>query len=79
MISQYVDEALRSAHYDLLEDGTFCGEIERLRGVIAVGETLEECRNQLTEIVEEWILVRVSRGLAVPSLGRIAIRVKKAG
>ena len=70
MIRQYVEEALRNARYDKLEDGTFYGEVQRLRGVVATGETLEECRNQLAEVIEEWVVVRVARGLAVPPLGR---------
>lgn len=78
MIRQYVDEALRRARYDKLEDGTFCGEVRGLRGVLAIGNTLEECRNQLGEVVEEWVLVRVAKGLVVPPLGRIAVKVKKA-
>lgn len=79
MIRQYVEEALQSARYDKLEDGTFYGEVPRLRGVLVTAETLEECRNQLAEVVEEWVLVRVAKGLAVPSFGRIGVRVKKAG
>lgn len=79
MIRQYVEEALQSARYDKLEDGTFYGEVPRLRGVLVTAEKLEECRNQLAEVVEEWVLVRVAKGLAVPSFGRIGVRVKKAG
>ena len=79
MIRQYVDEALRGARYDKLKDGTFYGEVPRLRGVLAAGETLEECRNQLAEVVEEWVLVRVAKSLSVPPLGKIAVKVKKAG
>jgi len=79
MIRQYVEQALRNARYDKFEDGTFCGEVPRLRGVLATGKTLEECRNQLTEVIEEWVLVRVARGLAVPPLGRVEVRVKKVG
>ena len=67
MIRQYVDEALRSARYDKLEDGTFYGEVPRLRGVLATAETLEECRSQLAEVVEEWVLIRVARRLPVPA------------
>lgn len=78
MIRQYVEEALRGARYDKLEDGTFCGEVPRLRGVLATGETLEECRNQLSEVVEEWVLVRVAKGLPVPTLGKIGVKIKKA-
>ncbi len=69
MIRHYVEEVLRNACYDRLEDGTFYGEVPRLRGVLATGETLEECRNQLGEVVEEWVLVRVARNLAVPVTG----------
>lgn len=73
MIRQYVEEALRGARYDKLEDGTFYGEVPRLRGVLATAETLEDCRNQLAEVVEEWVLVRVAKGLAVPPLGKIGV------
>ena len=78
MIRQYVEEALRRARYDKLEDGTYCAEVRRLRGVLAIGQTLEECRNQLAEVVEEWVLVRVARRLSIPPLGRIEIKVRKA-
>ncbi len=78
MIREYVEKALRSARYDKLEDGTFYGEVPRLRGVLATGGTLEECRTQLGEVVEEWVLVRVAKGLTVPPLGKTEVRVKKA-
>jgi predicted RNase H-like HicB family nuclease len=74
MIRQYVEEALKRARYDKLEDGTFCAEVPRLRGVLATGETLEECRDQLGEVVEEWVLIRVAKGLPVPPLGRIEVK-----
>lgn len=70
MIRPYVEEALRHARYDKLEDGPLYGEVPRLRGVLATGETLEECRNQLGEVVEEWVLIRVARSLPVPPLRR---------
>jgi hypothetical protein len=30
-------------------------------------------------VVEEWVLVRVARGLSVPPLGRVRVRIKQAG
>ncbi len=78
MMRQYVEEALRRARYDKLEDGTFCAEVPRLRGVLATGETLEECRSQLAEVVEEWVLIRIAKRLSVPPLGRITVKVAKA-
>jgi len=79
MIRQYVEAALGRARYDKLKDGTFYAEVPRLRGFMATGQRLEECRNQLAEVVEERVLVRAARGLAVPPLGRIEVKVSKAG
>ena len=79
MIRRYVDQALQRARYTQLEDGSYCAEVRGLRGVIATGATLEKCRSGLQEVLEEWILVRVARGLEVPTLGREKIRVRRAG
>lgn len=77
MISRYIHQALHRAQYEQLDSG-FCATVRGLRGVIAVGRTLEDCRAQLAEVVEEWILVRVARGLAIPKLGGVSIRIKRA-
>ncbi len=79
MIRDYLDQALKRARYSRLENGDYCAEVRGLPGVISTGKTLEECRTTLQEVVEEWVLVRVSRGLAVPSLGGARIRIRKAG
>jgi predicted RNase H-like HicB family nuclease len=79
MIRQYVDRALRRARYDKLDDGTYCAEVSELQGVLATGMTLEDCRDQLAEVVEEWVLVRVSQGLEVPALDDIEVKVSRAG
>jgi predicted RNase H-like HicB family nuclease len=62
----------------LLDDGTFAATVSRLRGVIATGPTLEACRRDLAEVVEEWVLVRVARGLPVPALGKATVKVRRA-
>ena len=78
MISRYVDAALRKAQYSVVDDGAFCATVPGLRGVIATAQTLEGCRDELAEVVEEWVLVRVARGLSVPRLGQITVQVRKA-
>jgi predicted RNase H-like HicB family nuclease len=79
MIRRYLDEALKRARDAQVEDGSYCAEVRGLRGVVATGRTLELCRGVLLEVVEEWILVRVARGLAVPPLGGTRIKIRKAG
>ena len=78
MISRYVQHALDRARYQLLDDGSFAATVSTLRGVIATGTSLEACRRELAEVVEEWVLVRVSRGLSVPSLGGATVKIRRA-
>jgi predicted RNase H-like HicB family nuclease len=78
MISKYIEQALSRARYQPVDSGGYCATVNGLRGVIAIGSTLERCRAELAEVVEEWVLVRVAHGLAVPKLGGVSIRVKRA-
>ena len=67
MLSEYLAAALGKARYEILpEDGSYYGEIPSLDGVYANATTLEFCREELREVLEEWILFRVSRNLPLP-------------
>ena len=79
MISKYVAKALERAVYTRIDRGQWSATVRGLRGVIAVGAGVEECRRELAEIVEEWVLVRIARHLPVPRLGGVTIRVRRAG
>jgi len=69
MIGEYINCALEKAKYEIIEDKEpYYGEIKNLPGVWASGRTLEECRCRLAEVIEGWILVRVRKGLPIPSL-----------
>jgi len=78
MITKYLDKALARAKYEPLDDGSYCATVPDLRGVIAIGTGVEECRRELAEVIEAWILVRVARGLSVPPLGGVTIKVRRA-
>jgi predicted RNase H-like HicB family nuclease len=57
------------ANYELLpDDGTCYGEIAGFAGVYASADTLEACREELEEVLDEWILLRVSRHLPLPMI-----------
>ena len=57
MLTQYVQAAMHLATYELLEDGTFYGEIPAFPGAYANAETLEACRDLLQEVLEGWIIL----------------------
>jgi predicted RNase H-like HicB family nuclease len=69
MLSEYLAGALRKARYEILaDDSSFYAEIPGFDGVYANAATLEDCRDELREVLEEWILFRVSRNLALPTV-----------
>ena len=78
LISDYIEEAMKRAHYEIIEDEEpYYGEIRELKGVWATGKTLEECRNNLREVLEEWIIINLNRGIKLPRLGNISLEIKK--
>ena len=52
MFTEYIQAALKHAKYEMLEDDTYMATVDGLRGVIAVGDTIEDCRQDLIEVVE---------------------------
>jgi predicted RNase H-like HicB family nuclease len=39
--------------------------VPELNGVWATGNTLEECRENLEETIDEWIVFRLRKGVAL--------------
>ena len=78
MLTKYIRAALHQARYEILaDDGSFYGEIPVCNGVYANAATLEDCREQLEEVLEEWILFRVSRNLPLPAIDGIELTIKE--
>jgi len=76
MLTAYIAAALRRAHYELLpDDGTFYGAIPGLDGVWAQAPSLEECREELQEVLEEWIVLGLRMGHPIPSIDGITLTV----
>ena len=76
MLTKYIQAALRHAKYEILEDdGSFYGEISVCNGVFVNATTLEECRDQLEEALEEWMLLRAYKNLPLPVVGGIDLTI----
>ncbi len=78
MLTQYIAAAMRKAKYEILaDDGTYYGEIPGFEGIWANAPSLEDCREELAEVLEEWVLFRVSKGLPLPVVGGIELAIKE--
>lgn len=70
--------AMKKAKYEILPDGTFYGEIAGFKGVYANADTLEECREELEEALEGWVLLRISLHLPLPAIDGVELVVGEA-
>lgn len=71
MLTRYIQAAMRQATYELLEDGTFYGEIPSCKGVWSNANSLEACREALQDSLEEWVNLGLKLGATLPALGPI--------
>jgi len=60
---------MRRVGYEILPDnGTLYRETPGFAGVYANANTLESCREELEQVVEEWILFRGFKNLPLPAV-----------
>ena len=79
MLTDYVQAAMQKAKYKILDGGEgFFGEIRGFKGAWANAHTLEACRDELREVLEDWMLVRVRLGLPLPVLDGINLNRPRA-
>ena len=68
MLRDFLIRKLKTARYKILKDGTYFGEIPGIRGVWANSKNLEDCRRELSEVLEDWVFLKVREGASVPGL-----------
>lgn len=72
MLTAYISAAMRQAHYEILpDDEGYLGAISELQGVWANAQTLEACREELQEVLEEWIILGLKMGHTIPIINNI--------
>ena len=78
MLTKYIQAAMNKAHYEIIgDDGSFVGTIPGCQGVYSNAPTLEGCREELEEVLEEWIFLRISRGLSLPEIDGHQLAIKE--
>lgn len=77
MLFEYVQRAIEMATYKQLENGTWFAEIPGFQGVWANGKTVESCRKELWEVLEEWLILKLRDGDAIPKIRGLTLRIKE--
>jgi predicted RNase H-like HicB family nuclease len=71
MLTEYIRQAMRKAHYEVMENGRFFGTIPSCKGLWAEGKTLEQCREELQSTLEDWLLLGLQLGHTLPVINGI--------
>jgi len=77
MLTEYIEHAMDKAKYKKLEDSTYCGTIPPCLGVIAFGKTLRECKREMREVLEGWLIVKLRHRDLLPVIDGISLNSRK--
>ncbi len=77
MILEYCQKAIEKAEYKKLDDGTWYAEVPGFRGVWANAKTVEDCRKELISVLEEWIVLKLRDGDAVPEMDGLSVQITR--
>ena len=78
MLTEYIKAAMDRAKSEILEeDATYVGKIPECQGVWANADTLEACRDELQEVLEEWVILGLQMGHPLPVIDGIDLSFKK--
>ena len=77
MIFDYCQRALERAEYKKLEDGTWFAEIPGFPGVWANGKTVEECRQELITVLEEWLILKLRDKDPIPDVDGLRLEIRE--
>ena len=72
-LRRYVDEALKQAQYEVDENGVVIAKVPGASGFFAQGETFEEARENLRDVIEGNVMLALQLGLDIPKIPGVKI------
>ncbi len=77
MLFEYLQKALEKTEYKNLDNGTWFAEIPGFEGVWANAGSVEECRKELLEVLDEWLILKLRDTDPVPEIEGISLEIKE--
>jgi len=78
MLTDYIEAVIKKAKCEIIKDEEpYYGEIPSIKGIWATGKTLEECRKNLKEALEDYIIISLEKHLSLPEIDGIRITTTK--
>lgn len=76
MLIEYIAKALQQATYKQLEDKNWFGEIKGFNGVWASAKSIEACRQELIEVLEEWLFLKIRDHNPIPTIEGAPLKIQ---
>ena len=77
LLAEYIELAMKDSVFKELCDGTHFAEIPGFQGAWANADTLEDCRREMKEVLEDWILLGIKLGHPIPVVGSIDLTARE--
>lgn len=74
----YIETALKQADYTRDEDGVIIAQVESASGFFAEGDTFEEARANLRDVIEGNVMLALQLGWPIPTIQGIVIEEQDA-
>jgi predicted RNase H-like HicB family nuclease len=76
-LTRYVEAALKKAEYFRDENGMVIARVPQASGFFAQGDTFEEARANLRDVIEGNVLLALQLGLGLPRIERVEIEERQ--
>ena len=70
VLTDYIHSAMNAIRFEKLESGEWYAEIPQCVGVWASQPTKEKCRQEIQEVLEDWLLLKLRDGDPVQTFSR---------
>lgn len=76
-LARYVEEALKRAEYSRDENGVVIARVPKASGFFAQGDSFEEARENLRDVIEGNVLLALQLGLKIPRIAGVEIEERR--
>lgn len=73
-LSKYVEAALKKAEYAKDENGVVIVKVPKASGFFAQGDSFEEARENLQDVIEGNVILALQLGLEIPHIEGVEIK-----
>lgn len=71
-ITNYIENLLKKADYEYdKETNSWCAGVKELPGAYAQADTVEEVREQLAEVIEDYVLISLQQRQSLPGFKKL--------